>query len=153
MNNNATRNTCRPQLLEDLDKLLRDINPYALSFRTMRETWEAEQTAAAAENPPRAPQNVTMYFIGDSRDPRRYNLPAGNEVAAVFVGNDGNPPHEIDFVIYDRNPYRRTNLQRMNSANRHADPMLYPLLFPHGESGWSMNLPHRDPVGLPPTRK
>jgi len=131
-----TRNTYNPQLLENLDRMLRGVNAYAERFMHMKEKWERERV------PPRAPRMVSMKFVKDNRDPGRRNNPTVQEIAAVFVGNDGDPPASVDFVVYDRNPRGVGNFQLMSTISRHADPMLYPLFFPHGEGGWAPQMPH-----------
>lgn len=52
-------------------------------------------------------------------DRRRYNKPTHDEVAAVFVGQDGAPPAYRDIVVYlrDRPP------QRISYMTYHIDPM------------------------------
>lgn len=106
----------------------------------MREVWEAERESAEV-HPERVPRRVAMHFVDDpTRDRRRYNAPTANEVAVVFVGDDGRPPRNLDLVVYDTNPnqpgYQRQNIP---SGSGHADPMLYPLFFPYGEKGWTFN--------------
>ncbi|XP_008184153.1 uncharacterized protein LOC103309719 [Acyrthosiphon pisum] len=85
-----------------------------------------------------------MHIVADpNNDRRRYNQPAAhvNEVAVVFVGEDGLPPGNLDLVIYDSNPADPNHrMQSISAGSPHADPMLYPLLFPHGETGWHYNL-------------
>ncbi|KAF0701726.1 Uncharacterized protein FWK35_00037170, partial [Aphis craccivora] len=109
----------------------------------MRQVWQAEQDAAGAD-PMLQPRRVTMHIIADqNNDPRRYNQPAAhvNEVAVVFVGDDGLPPRNLDLVIYDSNPVNPNNrMQSISIGSPHADPMLYPLFFPYGENGWHYNL-------------
>lgn len=71
----------------------------------MRQTWQAERALADVDPAAVQPRSVTMHFVADvTRDQRRYNLPTANEVAAVFVGDDGRPPRNINLVIYDTNP-------------------------------------------------
>ncbi|XP_060846203.1 uncharacterized protein LOC132925861 [Rhopalosiphum padi] len=130
-------------LLADLDNLLRQNNPFAVAFENMRQVWQREQDAAAA-NPMLQPRRVTMHIVADpNNDPRRYNQPAAhvNEVAVVFVGEDGLPPGNLDLVIYDSNPVDPNHrMQNISAGSSHADPMLYPLFFPYGETGWHYNL-------------
>eukprot|EP00102_Acyrthosiphon_pisum_P025846 XP_016663056.1 PREDICTED: uncharacterized protein LOC107884766 [Acyrthosiphon pisum] len=79
-----------PSVLEDLDGLLRDINPFAQAFETMREVWAREN--APGRGPQLLPRRVSMHFVADGNvDRRRYNPPpeTDNEVAIVFVGDDG----------------------------------------------------------------
>ncbi|XP_057299455.1 uncharacterized protein LOC130630074 [Hydractinia symbiolongicarpus] len=90
---------------------------------------------AAAQN--RAPSEVRMYMrVGN--DQKRYNLPHHDEVAAVFVGQDGAPPGNRDVVIYPRGG----DLQNISTMSANLDPMVYPLFFPRGEPGWHNRIPH-----------
>ncbi|XP_025192457.1 uncharacterized protein LOC112592565 [Melanaphis sacchari] len=78
-------------LITELDSLLRQINPFAVAFQTMRQVWQREQEDAAAD-PTVRPRRVTMHIIADpNNDHWRYNPPTGNanEIAVVFVGDDG----------------------------------------------------------------
>ena len=69
----------------------------------MRQVWLAERALADPAAAP--PRPVRMNFVEDAaRDRGRNNLPTANEVAAVFVGEGGNPPRHIDLVIFDNNP-------------------------------------------------
>lgn len=71
----------------------------------MRQAWQAERDLADADPAGVRPRPTTMHFVTDAtRDQRPYNLPTTNEVAAVFVGDDGRPPRNLDLVIYDTNP-------------------------------------------------
>lgn len=102
----------------------------------------SDEEARARNDPAVTPRAVTMHFVTDAvRDQRRYGLPTADEVAAVFVGDDGQPPREINLVIYDRNPIDPQHRMQTISANScHADPMLYPVFFPYGEAGWHNNM-------------
>ena len=51
------------------------------------------------------------------------------EIAAVFVGDNGEPPFERDFVVYSK-VKERTSIHFLSS---HCDPMVYPRLFPKGK--------------------
>ncbi|XP_060854969.1 uncharacterized protein LOC132932609 [Metopolophium dirhodum] len=121
-----------------LDGFLRDVNPYAMAFKNMREVWLAERDLADADPAGVRPRPVTMHFVRDAaRDDGRNNLPTANEVAAVFVGEGGRPPRDINLVIYDTNPINpQHRMQTIPAGSCHSDPMLYPLFFPYGEAGW-----------------
>ncbi|XP_008190127.1 uncharacterized protein LOC103311980 [Acyrthosiphon pisum] len=119
----------------------------------MREVWAREN--APGRDPQLLPRRVSKHFVTDGNvDRRRYNPPPEtvNEVAVVFVGDDGQPPTNIDLVIHDRNPIdpQHRRLQTIPAGSSNADPMLYPLLFPRGELGWHQRLlqegPRRTPV-------
>jgi len=54
-----------------------------------------------------------------TKDQHRYNHPHHDEVAVVFVGDDGAPPLDRDIIVYPQKP--------LNSAN--CDPMITPYFF------------------------
>ncbi|KAH7720140.1 hypothetical protein AAVH_12402, partial [Aphelenchoides avenae] len=71
-------------------------------------------------------------------DMRRYNPPASNEVAVVFVQNpDGLIPPE-DLVVKTRGG----ELRRVSSLDQHVDALTYPLLNPTGKPGWTKEIPY-----------
>uniref|UniRef100_UPI00358E575D uncharacterized protein n=1 Tax=Myxine glutinosa TaxID=7769 RepID=UPI00358E575D len=73
-------------------------------------------------------------------DQRRYNIPTADEIAAVFVsGQDGEPPANRDFQVH----LHDQGLHNLSPLSSHIDPMTYPILFPHGEPGWMINMPHQ----------
>ena len=88
MNRNENRN-CHPDVMRTIQNVMHRDNPYALAFKHMSEVEQEEHLIAAAEN--RLPSEVQMY-MKVAGDRRRYNLPHHDEVAAVFVGEDGAPP-------------------------------------------------------------
>ena len=80
-----------------------------------------------------------MFLKADNtQDKRIYNLPTANEIAAVYVGENGEPPSKRDFVIYPKNEILKT----ISFLNPLIDPMVYPILFPKGELGWSPGMQH-----------
>ena len=82
-----------------------------------------------------------MRFSSEAaRDPRRYNKPTVEEVAAVFVGeHDGGPPSHKDIVVYPRGQEKR----RVSELHSCVDPMSYILIFPRGSpQGWCPDLEH-----------
>ena len=79
------------------------------------------------------------FSSGAVREPRRYNQPAVEEVAAVFVGADGHPPSHKDIVVYPCGQEKH----RVSELNPDVDPMSYILLFPRkGPPGWCPGLKH-----------
>ena len=68
----------------------------------------------------------------EGQDRRRDNLPSHNEVAVVFVGEDGAPPASREVVIYPRGHPLKT----ISSMSANLDPMVYPLFFLRGDAGW-----------------
>ena len=70
-----------------------------------------------------------------------YANPRTTEIAAVFVRNDGAAPNpaDRDLKIY---PADNTgnNTVKIKATSPNADPLTYPLLFIHGEMGWSVDI-------------
>ncbi|XP_066910716.1 uncharacterized protein [Clytia hemisphaerica] len=104
----------------------------------MKQVEQEEQNRAIAENRPVS--RITMV-MREGHDQRRGNVPLHEEVAAIFTGEDGAPPAGKNIVVYPRNHH----LQSIPSTSSVVDPYIYPLLFPRGDLGWDMNMPH----GLP----
>ena len=130
---------CIPRLLDQLDKFLRQHNRLCATYHMLREV-EARSIAeanAAGEGIP----VVNMVFKRDRHsDQRRYNVPNENEIAMVFVNNNGEPPFERDIRVYPFNPKNEDHTSiNINILSPNLDPMSYPLLFPFGEPGWQPN--------------
>uniref|UniRef100_UPI00358FB219 uncharacterized protein n=1 Tax=Myxine glutinosa TaxID=7769 RepID=UPI00358FB219 len=89
----------------------------------------------------RLPSTLEMHFRRlCADDQRRYNIPTADEIAAVFVsGQDGEPPANRDFQVH----LHDQGLHNLSPLSSHIDPMTYPILFPHGEPGWMINMPHQ----------
>ena len=136
------------ELLGNLDTLMREINPYSAAYKLLHEVERTEQKSAAEEN--RSPTTVFMVLgISSELDERRYNLPTtANEVAAVFVSNDGLPPSNVRLAVYPRNIASNHPLTTISFLDPNCDPMTYPLLFPHGEKGWQPGTEHQNPTGV-----
>ena len=134
MNRNENRN-CHPDVMRTIQNVMHRDNPYALAFKHMSEVEQEEHLIAAAEN--RLPSEVQMY-MKVAGDRRRYNLPHHDEVAAVFVGEDGAPPTSRDIMVYPRNRY----LETISTTSPNLDPMVYPIFFPRGDGGWHIGIPH-----------
>ena len=136
----------RPHVLQQLQDELMTVNPYAHDFRYMGEIMQEQRELAAAGG--EQPQPVRM-IIPDKRDrDRRYDQPSATEIAAVYIGEEGEPPNpsERDIAIYPRQD-RRTI--KISAISPHTDPMTYPILFFHGESGWQPGLLQTDAGGHP----
>ena len=99
----------------------------------MKEVEEREERQAAEENRPRSEVKMIMR---SGNDRRRGNAPVNNEVAAVFVGDDGAPPTTRDVVVYPRDQ----PLEKIHITSQLNDPLTYPLLFPHGDLGWNTEM-------------
>lgn len=130
-------NTYR-ELLYDLQYLLHCHNPYVRSFKSaieaMASNMENFQVIIRAD---RAPQ---IEHRG------RYNAPQVDEVAVLIVGQEFT---KRDIVLRARD----NTLKRVSEIHRSYDALQYPLIFSHGEDGYSINVPQVHPVTRVPQKK
>ena len=84
---------------------------------------------------------VSMVLRRDRQsDQRRYNAPLSNEVAMVFVNEDGEPPFARDIRIYPKNPeYPNHHFINLHILSPNMYPVTYAILYPYGEPGWQPN--------------
>ena len=132
---NKHNEKCQRDIMVLLATVLERVSPFAAAYKYMHEV-EQQQLRIAAENGVEPPE-VTMYFKR-GHDRRRYNEPRHDEVAAVFVSNDGAPPTDRDVVVHPKNAAPRD----IPFLSSNIDPMTYPILFPHGEYGWKSQMSH-----------
>ena len=86
----------------------------------------------------RTPKPVQMVFDACKKnlDLRRYNEPTSNEVAVVFVQQDGQIPSR-HIAAHARDG---SGLVNIFDTDPIVDPMTYPLFFPRGILGWHEGL-------------
>ncbi|GBM82798.1 hypothetical protein AVEN_139444-1 [Araneus ventricosus] len=122
---------CLPSVMDRLDSMLRAINPFIDYYLQMHRIIK--------ENPA---TNIRMVFMenGDL-DLRRYNQPTSKtEIAAIFVGDSGEPPANRDICIYPMG----NSCKNISPLNQCCDLMVYLLLFPRGELGRNINMKHSE---------
>ena len=95
LNNNTS--TLRSVMLLLQNNIL-ESNPYAVAYNNLHTIEQEELQLAGAEG--REPQSIRMIFSAGP-DRRRYNAPTHNDVAAVFVGDDGVPGKQ-EFCVYPK---------------------------------------------------
>ena len=116
-----------------LQTIISEENSFALAFKNMTEVEDEEICQAALEG--RSVSVVKMSLL-EGQDRLRFSLPSHNEVAVVFVGEDGAPPASREVVVYPRgHPLKTISIM---SAN--LDLMVFPLFFPRGDAGWHNQL-------------
>jgi hypothetical protein len=81
---------------------------------------------------------VALRLFRDGKhDPRTYNVPHLDEVAALVVGDIGDGEDGRDIVVRKRDG----RLKRLHETHRKYIPLQYPLLFPFGEDQYQENIP------------
>lgn len=115
------------ETLAVLQEMLHRYNPYVCSLKAAIEIQEAcHENLQIVLNSERKPSDGHA---------RIYNLPTGSEVAVLLPGELSN---DLDVILHTRNG----PMQRINQLHRAYDPLHYILLFPLGDNGYHLNIPH-----------
>lgn len=115
-------------VVEDIKQMVDQHNVLAASFRRVRDYIDTNQ---------QAPLSLRL-FRRRGKDPRTYNLPTADEVAALIVGDLGNEDVGRDIIVRDVNGF----LTRLHETHTSFIPLQYPLLFPYGEDGFQEEIPY-----------
>jgi hypothetical protein len=121
---------CCRTLMEELDAMLREKNPYALTYKMMRQVLEEEYVRRQAENLPH--YTVGMIITCDRRnvDQRRYNCPTVNEISVVFKSTDGETPAYRDIRGHLYIPVRGRRFIQIDTKKVMCDQMCYIFFIP-----------------------
>uniref|UniRef100_T1IYB2 Helitron helicase-like domain-containing protein n=1 Tax=Strigamia maritima TaxID=126957 RepID=T1IYB2_STRMM len=132
------------QLITELHELIVSINnPYVTAYHTMREVEEREHELVKKErNRPMRRVHMVIEVNKSGNDKRRYNDATETDIAAVFVGDDGNVPCANDRGILIYPTHKKGQPTRIWNNSEHKDPMCYVLLFPNGDCGWTFGRKH-----------
>nr|KAJ0218604.1 hypothetical protein LSAT_V11C300153220 [Lactuca sativa] len=84
-------------------------------------------------------QSYRMNIGRRDQDGRTYNLPSASEVAALIVGDIGDLIDNRDIVVQTSSG----SLRRISELHPSYIPLQYPLLFPYGDDGYMVDIPHR----------
>nr|KAJ0205016.1 hypothetical protein LSAT_V11C500241990 [Lactuca sativa] len=99
------------------------------SFRMVRDTFQ--------KNPE---VDMKLRLIGRrDQDGRTYNLPTASEVATLIIGDISDSIEKRDIVVQTKNG----SLQRISELHPSYLLLQYPLLFPYGDDGYSVDILHR----------
>lgn len=131
---------CDIVLINQIENLLRQINPYAAMYMSLREKMHLEQQRMLNQIPQ---QNIGIICLTINENPqldrRRYNIPRNvGEVAVIYEGTDGELPPCNDLRVFLRDD--PSALTFLNTGSCHLDPLCFPLLFPKGELGWQIDI-------------
>jgi hypothetical protein len=106
----------------------------------MHELEKEQIEAARREN--RTVKEVSMCFRRNVQHKEgTHGAPVAKEIAIVYTMNDENSPNwqEVSIAVHPRGYYPCHTISHLSG---YADPMVYPILYPHGSLGWTPNIPH-----------
>ena len=103
-------------------------NSYAKNFKFLHQL-------SNSQNLP----NYKLYFVRKAdKQQHRYNKPLIAECGAIIVSKSG-IPDDYDLCIYPKqNLNHETKKVYLNKLSQLVDPMVFPLLFPSDDLGWSI---------------
>jgi hypothetical protein len=80
-------------------------------------------------------KKISMYYKRDAtEDPRGYNKSKIGEIAVISDGENGQPIVS-DFMVHSKTETTEFTNITLNILSQNCDPIVYPLLFLHGEPG------------------
>ncbi|KAG5003647.1 hypothetical protein JHK84_027903 [Glycine max] len=121
------------QIIIAIKDMLDHHNHYAQRFRMARDKLHSA-----------AVPDLKMKLISQRQTDRRlYNLPTTTEVAALIVG-DEHSADKRDIIIEKQSGL----LKRIHELHHAYLPLQYPLLYPKGEDGYRLNIPHKDHANI-----
>ncbi|XP_021971485.1 uncharacterized protein LOC110866652 [Helianthus annuus] len=118
------------EMIQYLRNLLDSENMLVKTYRMVRDHFHES---------PEANLKLRLMYKRE-KDGRIYNLPTTSEIAALVVG-------DIDKAIDHRDILVETQsrmLQRISELHPSYLALQYPLLFPYGDDGYRIDIPHRD---------
>ncbi|KAK9073129.1 hypothetical protein SSX86_007452 [Deinandra increscens subsp. villosa] len=120
------------QIIKQLKHMLDSQNQLVKTYRLVRDAFKVNPQA-----------DLRVRIIGKrSKDGRTYNLPTASEVAALIIGDFEDNIEPRDIVVKTKSG----QLERISELHPSYLALQYPLLFPHGEDCYRVDIPHRDVV-------
>lgn len=126
------------QILGLLQEILQQHNPLVQIYKQAGEVLLAETDK---------PVTLQLRMLDTAnKDPRTYNAPTVDEIGILIVGMEEEEYQPRDIVLHHRslnpdNNYR--GLKYIDELSSLYLPLRYVLILPHGEFGWSTNIPFR----------
>ncbi|XP_033134461.1 uncharacterized protein LOC117127850 [Brassica rapa] len=108
-------------ILRGLIKMLDENNELAKVFRMARDRYE---TGASEE--------YSIRILKNKERGRQFDLPQGDEIAGLIVGDMSIPNSDRDIIVHPR----MDKPQRISYLHPSYMSLQYPLLFPYGEQGY-----------------
>ncbi|KAI3741126.1 hypothetical protein L1987_58793 [Smallanthus sonchifolius] len=122
------------EIIQYLKVMLDSNNELVKSYRIVRDCLHVNPQA-----------DLKLRLIGRrQQDGRMYNLPTSSEVAALIVGDIGDSFESRDIIVRTQ----AGSLHRISELHPSYLPLQYPLLFPYGDDGYKVDIPHRDVTSI-----
>ncbi|CAN1332158.1 ATP-dependent DNA helicase pif1 [Linum perenne] len=126
VSNSKDKDSLRFSLVSDLKEMLDAHNILVKTFRYAKERLMDENMQ----------ELKIKLFAQRKTDGREYDLPTGDELAALIVNDSGQATYEQDIIVEHQN----SRLERISVYHPSLMALQYPLLFPYGEDGWRSDI-------------
>ncbi|KAI9085533.1 hypothetical protein K1719_032376 [Acacia pycnantha] len=118
------------EIVEDIKKLLDDVNPFVKQYR-----FASSHVKNQGNNDMKLCLMRTRHHDG-----RTYNVPTASEVAALLVGDTDMSFNVRDIIVEKQSSHPK----RINELHASYLPLQYPIIFPFGEDGYGDDIEHRE---------
>ncbi|GAU50427.1 hypothetical protein TSUD_300270 [Trifolium subterraneum] len=115
-----SQNPIDPLLAQEILSVMDDYNKLVQIFRMVRDYLQSGHTVPIS----------LRLFRNRQHDPRTYNMPQIDEIAALVVGDIGDGEDGRDIIVKDKGGF----FQRIHETHPKYIPLQYPLLFPFEEA-------------------
>ncbi|KAJ1273706.1 hypothetical protein BS78_05G005300 [Paspalum vaginatum] len=122
-----------PNIVAGLQSMLDNNNVLAQSFRMARERFKNLDF-----------HDYALKLISDRNRSGTHGLPAANEVAALVVKDPTDEAEGRDIIV----EFKDVGPKRISEIHPKFMAMQYPLLFPYGEDGYTVNIPYQEKDGV-----
>ncbi|KAD4585215.1 hypothetical protein E3N88_22816 [Mikania micrantha] len=127
------------QIIQLLKEMLDSNNELVKCYRMVRDSFKENEHL-----------DLKLRLIAKrQKDGRTYNLPTASEVAALIVGDSGDCIESKDIVVQTRSGA----LKHISELHPSYLALQYPLLFPYGEDGYRIDIPHRDVISTQKSKR
>ena len=117
----------KKQIIEDIIKVLDDVNPYVKQFRQARERLSMEPN-----------EKFHMRIVSNrEKDEWTYDTPTASEVAALILGDFNLEMDRRDIVLQEK---QTRWLKRISEIHPSYLALQYPLILTHGEDGFRLGI-------------
>lgn len=124
------KHNLRKQIIEDIIKVLDDVNPYVQKFRSVRERFNLNDN-----------QHFHMRIVSSrEKDGMTYDTPTASEVAALIPGDFNLEMDKLDIVLQEK---QTGWFKRINEIHPSYLALQYPLIFTYGEDGFRLGIKKR----------
>ena len=128
-----------PDIMINILDCLQSVNPYIPLYRQAHDILHQDQSSVV----------YLQLAVPPGVDIRQYNLPTANEIAAILPGDNEHATTGWDLIVQLQlhNDQNEPRFQCIWETNFNYTPLMYVLLFPHGEPGWGPGMYLNNPDG------